>query len=207
MPSPLSIRDLRLEDLPAVVAVHRLAFRGFFLDRMGPAFLRGYYQAVLDYPGGLLLVADDADGITGFAAGFVDPDGFYAHFRRRRWRLLPAILLALLRRPWLLIGILRNSARVQREAQGVPAARTFELSSIASAKPGGGVGSVLLRACIDRVRARGCERIVLTTDQDDNDGVRRFYERHGFGAVGREMRGKRCLVVYEMRLGVEVVGK
>lgn len=198
MPPPLSIRDLRLDDLPAVVAVHRLAFRGFFLDRMGPAFLRGYYQAVLEYPGGLLLVAESTDGISGFAAGFVDPEGFYAHFRRRRWRLLPAILLALLRRPWLLFGILRNSARVQREAHAVPASHTFELSSIASATPGGGVGSALLLACIERVRRFGCERIVLTTDADNNEPVQHFYERHGFTRHGTVLRGARTLIVYHL---------
>lgn len=88
-------------DLGSVVAIHKEAFKGFFLTRMGPRFLRAYYQAVLDFEASISLVAYDteSDRALGFAVGFRDPQGFYALFRQRRKRLLPVILLAVVRDP------------------------------------------------------------------------------------------------------------
>jgi GNAT superfamily N-acetyltransferase len=42
-----------------------------------------------------------------------------------------------------------------------------------------GIGSRLLQHAIDYARANGFKRITLLTD-GDNDGARRFYQRHGF---------------------------
>ena len=44
---------------------------------------------------------------------------------------------------------------------------------------GSGVGSSLLAAILDDVRARGLARLTLETERD-NEGARRFYTRHGF---------------------------
>ncbi|EEW23863.1 GCN5-related N-acetyltransferase [Rhodobacter ferrooxidans] len=184
------------DDLPAVVRVHQLAFRGFFLDRMGPAFLRGYYRAVLDWTGAIALVAQTSAGVQGFAVGFADPDGFYRHFRARRRRLIPAILLALIRRPSLLADILRNARRVE-VAQGAEPG-VVELSSIATAAPGRGIGAVLVQAFCAEAFGQGAVAVALTTDRDDNGVVRDFYERHGFKHVGHESRGERVLCCYRL---------
>lgn len=203
MRAPLNIRPMARGDLAAVVSVHRAAFKGFFLDRMGPAFLRGYYAAVLDYEGSVSLVATDAEGrVSGFVVGFQDPGGFYGHFRRRRLRLAPAILLAVIRRPGLLPGILRNTSRVGSETQGdAGSRRTAELASIGTAIRGGGTGSALVRAFVEEMRKRGCDTVKLTTDEAENDPVQAFYRKHGFAEAGRERRGDRTLVVYVMKLG------
>jgi GNAT superfamily N-acetyltransferase len=44
---------------------------------------------------------------------------------------------------------------------------------------GEGVGSSLLAAILDDVKARGMSRLMLETERD-NEGARRFYTRHGF---------------------------
>lgn len=44
---------------------------------------------------------------------------------------------------------------------------------------GSGTGSALLEAILEDLRGRGISRISLETEQD-NEGARRFYERHGF---------------------------
>jgi ribosomal protein S18 acetylase RimI-like enzyme len=46
---------------------------------------------------------------------------------------------------------------------------------------GGGVGSELIAGVIDDCRARGIPRIFLETELH-NEGARRLYRRHGFGA-------------------------
>jgi len=43
----------------------------------------------------------------------------------------------------------------------------------------GGIGTALLTASVDAVRAAGCEEMHIGVDEVDTD-TRRFYERHGF---------------------------
>lgn len=187
-----SLRDARAGDLPDVVAIHQVAFRGFFLDLMGPRFLTAYYAAILDYPDSIFLVHFDGAGtIDGFAAGFRDPVAFYAYFRARRFRLATSIVLAIFRRPSLLAQVFRNTARVA-EPPCQPK-RTVELSSIGTSRIGTGVGAILIKAFCARGVALGAESVVLTTDRDGNDAVVDFYLRNGFAKSGTEMRGGRTL--------------
>lgn len=194
----LLIRPMAAADLDAVVAVHRRAFNGFFLTRMGPGFLRGYYQTIIDFDGSIALVgcsADAAGTVQGFAVGFCNPHLFYALFSKRRRRLLPSIALAALRDPGLIVQILRNVRRVGAQQDQLHPG-VVELSSIGVAGQGGGVGGQLLEAFAAAATASGAHQIMLTTDRDDNDAVRAFYERRGFTLNGYEDRGGRLLCRY-----------
>ncbi len=193
------VRDAVAGDLPDVVRVHQIAFKGFFLDRMGPRFLRAYYDAILEYGPAIFLVnIAENDELDGFAVGFQDPEAFYDHFRSRRLRLLPIIALALLRRPSLFVEIVRNTGRVAATGKG--AASIVELSSIATSRLGTGIGSQLLQAFCDRSRGLGASEVTLTTDRDDNAPVVNFYLRHGFEKRGIELRGARVLQVMALDL-------
>lgn len=195
------IRAMAPSDLNAVVGIHQKAFPGFFLTRMGPRFLRAYYQAVLDFEESIALMACESETgrLLGFAVGFRDPQGFYALFNSRKRRLLPTILLAVLRDPGLLPAILRNMRRV--EAQAAHPIDAVELSSIAVGEAGRGVGGTLLEAFAAESRASGAARLVLTTDETGNDSVRAFYEARGFTLDGIETRGARRLCRYVRALG------
>jgi GNAT superfamily N-acetyltransferase len=187
-------------DLDAVVAIHKKAFNGFFLTRMGPRFLRGYYQTVMDFQASVALVAHDteSDRALGFAVGFRDPQGFYALFGQRRKRMLPAMLLAVLSDPGLAPQILRNMRRV--EAQARQPVDAVELSSIAVGASGRGVGGALLEAFAEKASSKGAHRLILTTDAEGNDSVRAFYETRGFSLEGTEIRGERQLCCYSREL-------
>lgn len=195
------IREMHSFDLNRVVAIHQKAFRGFFLTRMGPCFLRAYYQAVLDFEASNALVACDAEtgDVLGFVTGFGDPEGFYSLFRQRRKRMLPLILRAILRDPALLPQILRNMRRVSEKAY--QSLSSVELSSIAVDAAGCGIGGFLLDAFVDEVRSNGAQVMVLTTDADQNEVVRRFYEGRGFALDRIETRGRRRLCHYVRKLG------
>lgn len=190
---PSGVRDAVVGDLAPVVRVHQASFRGFFLDRMGPRFLRAYYSSVLQFDGAIFLVhQNEAGQVDGFAVGFRDPGAFYQYFRSRRLRLVPIIALSLLRRPSLLLEIVRNTGRIAGSEKSGETA-TVELSSIGTNRPGGGIGSLLLRAFCSRSRGIGGTKIVLTTDRDNNDAVLNFYLAHGFEKRGTETRGERVL--------------
>lgn len=197
----LIIREMEPFDLGTAMAIHKKAFDGFFLTRMGSSFLRAYYQAVLDFEASITLVAQDAESdlALGFVVGFRNPQEFYTLFEQRRKRMLPAVLLAVLRDPGLLPQILRNMRRVEAQAQ--QAVDAVELSSIAVGAPGRGVGGALLEAFADKARSEGAHRLILTTDADGNDPVREFYEARGFTLDGYEDRGERQMCRYVRSLG------
>jgi len=198
----LLTRPMTLADIDAVVRIHQGAFQGFFLTRMGPRFLRSYYRTVLDYAGSVaLVVADSGLGEPlGFAVGFHEPHRFYALFRQRRLRLLPAMLRAVIMDPSLVFAILQNMRRIEAERDR-PQLKIVELSSIGVGKQGAGIGSQLIEAFVAQAVRLGSKQIKLTTDRDNNDGVRAFYERRGFVLDGLEDRGKRSLCRYIRTIG------
>lgn len=206
--SDLQIRAMDSADLDAVVGVHQYAFPLFFLTRMGPGFLRAYYRTVLDFPGSIALVAcagGEAVRVQGFAVGFHDPHLFYALFAQHRRRLLPSLALAVMRDPGLIAQMLRNVRRVS-DQQGIVHRGTAELSSIGVAGQGGGIGGQLMEAFVAAATATGAQQILLTTDRDDNDAVRAFYERRGFVLDGFENRGERWLCRYVRSLDSTLSG-
>ena len=197
----MEIRDIRPSDLEAIIEVHKIAFDGFFLTRMGTRFLRAYYQTALEFDGKIALVAAEPGTarVLGFAIGFREPQKFYEAFAGRRKQMLPAIVLAVLRDPGLVPQILRNMRRVEAQAQ--QPVNAVELSSIAVGRSGGGIGGLLLEGFIEAARAQGALRLTLTTDAEGNDNVRRFYETRGFILAATEMRGARTLCRYVRAIG------
>ncbi|MGK0257980.1 GNAT family N-acetyltransferase [Sulfitobacter pontiacus] len=190
------IQKINTDDLDEVVAIHLHAFKGFFLTRMGPSFLRAYYGTALDFDGCIALLARDpkSSEVLGFAVGFHEPQGFYQAFGRLRRRLIPTVMLAALRDPGLVPQIVRNTRRIEYDGQKPKDA--VELSSIAVRSSKQGVGGHLLSAFLNRVREKGAYTIALTTDAHGNADVRRFYEKHGFILDRIETRGARQLCHY-----------
>ena len=60
--------------------------------------------------------------------------------------------------------------------------RDCEVSSLYVATPWQGIGSALIDAAVDAVRARGVDRLWLVTTNDNVDALR-FYQRRGFRLV------------------------
>lgn len=194
----IKVRGMLASDLKAVAVLHRHAFPGFFLERMGLPFLRQYYAALLSYPRHCALVAEVSGNVVGFAAGFLQPAEFYRHFRRQRLRLVPSIALAVIRSPSLIRGILSNAERLKAAQTEEPGCA--ELSSIAGFPPGLGVGTSLLEAFCSQVAQHGATSVVLTTDSAQNLSTRTFYERRGFVEIAVEQRASRRLCLYRRQL-------
>jgi ribosomal protein S18 acetylase RimI-like enzyme len=187
------IRQGTPQDINGIVEVHDLAFPGFYLTLMGKDFLRAYYSSVLEYPKSQVLVATSGQQLVGFAVGFLDPSGFYSFFKARRWRYLPLIALALLRRPSLVVRTLSNSQRI---GQVQHSSTTLELSSIAVRPETRGVGSLLLQAFLEQAQQLSAQEVVLTTDAIGNDTVNRFYVKHGFLLQKTFLDGTRQMNAY-----------
>jgi ribosomal protein S18 acetylase RimI-like enzyme len=185
------VRKATSQDLPRIVAIHQQAFSRFFLTRMGSEFLRLYYQLVLDYRSGIVLVTEDRGTLSGFVCGFLDPAEFYRlMWRRRRAFALPA-LSALLRHPSLAVNMAYGVRRIQASAsQASP--RSCELSSIAVAPEaaGNGLGKRLIRAFLAHSWSMQAQCVYLTTDADNNEGANTLYRDAGLQQVRRFLQRK-----------------
>ncbi len=56
------------EQLQAIVALHCVAFPGFFLTSLGPRFLRLLYRGFATMPGGICILAEEDGRVFGFTA-------------------------------------------------------------------------------------------------------------------------------------------
>lgn len=202
----LKIREMLITDLPSVIKVHEYALEGFFLQRMGPSFLRQYYHAVLDYSESITLVAEDEkQKIIGFAVGFVDSIRFYAFFRSKALFLIPSIAAGFLKSPSLLIGILQNIFRMSKNAKksgllNMANTKSCELSSIAALGNTRGVGSALLDSFVAEAWNAGSNEIQLVTDATNNKRANNFYKKNGFSLMREEIRGSRKMIRYGLTL-------
>ena len=185
--------------------MHAVAFRGFFLAEMGHRFLTAYYGSVLEYARHVFLIAEAEGRIVGFVCGFLRPNEFYAHMSRQKRRFVVPALLGVIRRPWLLLRLVRRTRSVVtgRTRQQVPMPGVCELSSVAVVPSTGrkGVGRTLVERFIADTREAGADEIRLTTDAKGNDRVNEFYQSLGFELVTAiDQDGARKMNEYRMRL-------
>jgi ribosomal protein S18 acetylase RimI-like enzyme len=199
MTAGLRVRKAMESDIDQIISVHREAFSGFYLDKMGPAFLRVYYECALANAGVISFVAVQGLGVVvGFVVGFKSPKSFYTEFKAVKSRLLFPIILAMFRRPSLLIPSLANIFKVNKDSINENDETYTELVSIGVTGHGKGIGSQLLREFINVAWVSNVNEIRLTTNRDDNDSVNQFYLKHGFHKMGIEYRNKRALNKYSL---------
>ncbi len=175
------IRQMEGKHVSRVVEIHMKSFPGFFLTFLGARFLSLYYSGICAAPEGIAYIYLDAAGLpAGFVAGTSDPREFYSKLLRRDWlRFSLASFGGILRRP----SIARRIARAVRHPSGNPAGRDvaglYSIGVLPSLQ-GTGAGGKLVAAFLEEARRRGCTRVFLTTDRDENDPVNAFYRKTGF---------------------------
>ena len=202
------VREARSHDLSAIVRVHQAAFPGFLMTMLGPAFLRRYYQTVLDYPGNVFLVAVDSQAaVLGFVAGFCRPADFYRLFRKRKRGVMLAAALHVAIRPILWGRVIENMRRVETKSRegSMNDAVSVELASIGVVPRSGrrGVGKSLVNEFLARSVEHSASVVDLTTDAAENESVNRFYQDVGFALTGTSHRsGGRRMNHYEYRIGL-----
>lgn len=166
----------------ALAGLHLEAFPGFFLTSLGRRFLRLLYAGFMSAPEAICLVAEDNGDTLGFAAGTVNPAGFFRRLLRQR-----ALAFALAAFP----GLVRNPLFAARKClgalfyrgetpAGLPEAALLSSLAVSPAAQGRGVGQALVAAFVEDIRRRGGKTVYLTTDENENERTNRFYARCGF---------------------------
>jgi len=185
------VRKATVNDLPDIVSIHLKVFRQYFLTRLGSGFLHEYYDLVLNYRAGIMLVSEGPRALEGFVCGFADPAEFYRSMWRHKRAFALPVLTALLRHPSLTTNVLNGVRRIQTPASEWPT-RSCELSSIAVTpeKSSNGLGKALMKAFLAHARWMAAQCVYLTTDADGNEAANTFYRDVGFRHTRRFLQRK-----------------
>jgi glycosyltransferase involved in cell wall biosynthesis/ribosomal protein S18 acetylase RimI-like enzyme len=173
----IRVRAARPADAGALARIHRAALRDAFLSSLGERFLRRLYRAIASDEASVAVVAENGEGVVGFAAGTVSVRGFYRRFFRRHAlgsavNLAPRVLRpSVARRAW-------ETAAYPADNSELPES---ELLSIAvdPRRTSQGIGALLVKAMLDGLAEHGVDRVKVIVAQG-NEGANRFYERQGF---------------------------
>ena len=201
----LTVRNAMNADLESLVSIHISAFPGFFLTNMGRRFLKQYYYGYLEMDETLLVAVDNTDKIVGFVAGLKDSEGYYLHMKKRWYRFIIPVALAMLNFDLLstctqrILTILRSN-KVNEEMH-VPVG-FHELTSIAVSPAARqvGAGKSLMGAYLESVKTiAGIKGVFLTTDSKENANVQQFYKSMGFRVIAEFVQGeKRKMSAYSL---------
>lgn len=170
------------KDVEDVVRVHLASFPDFFASEMGGRVLKVYYSSLVRAGNpAFVLVAEGA--VVGFVTGFLAQRD-----ASNIWLLnAPSFALAaareLIAHPLLVLRTVRRLVeRFRVDAQRRTREDGATLSSIAVLPSWRGHGRAddLMRQFISAVSAKGCTKVYLETDADENERINAFYARNGF---------------------------
>ncbi|WP_051176862.1 GNAT family N-acetyltransferase [Halodesulfovibrio aestuarii] len=172
------------EQLNSVVQLHLQSFEGFFLSRLGPAFLEELYCAFANNNDACCFVLlDKAGAVTGFISGTSSPQSFFKRLLMLRWwRFCLASVFALLRNPVEMSTRLMKAVVYRGDNSPALSGKPALLSSVAvlPGKQNKGAGKLLVAAFEKWAQTQGCDGVYLLTDAVFNDTVNSFYLRNGF---------------------------
>ena len=157
MTTPL-LRKMNETDISSVIKIHKHAFEGFFLEKMGHHFLNAYYKIILSYENSISYVSlNNNNEIIGFVVGFINPKVFYRKLQKSKFKLILPIMIGIFNNPLILKEILGNIIRVAKYQKNnnnknddTKDCNIVELSSIAVKTSAKGIGSQLLQIFIDK---------------------------------------------------------
>ena len=175
------IREMGIADIQEVVHVHQQSFPGFFLSFLGPRFLTIYYAAVCASAEGICFVFLNTQGVpAGFVVGTTNPRGFYSRLLKRDgFKFALASLTSIIKRPSAFMRLVRALFYPGGNPIGDDVAGLFSIGVLPGLQ-GTGAGKELARCFLQKAADRGCKRVFLTTDRDDNEAVNAFYQKLGF---------------------------
>ncbi|MDA8083447.1 MAG: GNAT family N-acetyltransferase [Nitrospiraceae bacterium] len=181
-----NLYSMGVQHTSAVVQLHLNSFQGFFLSFLGPSFLTIYYAALCKASEGIAIVYCNDNGIpAGFVVGSSNPRGFYSRLLKREWlRFAIASVGAMVRKPNIIVRLARAVSHPGNNPVGEDVAGLFSVG-VQPDFQGCGIGKQLISAFLEEAAKRGCRRVFLTTDRDNNDAVNIFYQRCGF-AIERQ---------------------
>jgi len=175
----MAIRLMAADDRARVVEIHQGSFPGFFLSSLGPSFLSLLYDSIRTDTEGIALVHQDSK-VDGFVAGVIDQPAFFRRMRRTRWwRFAFSAAGTVIRRPHILIRLIRSLKLAETSEKATAKACLLSIA-VAKESQGQGIGRQLVSAFCLEMKRRNIPAFCLMTDRDQNEATNAFYLRLGF---------------------------
>jgi glycosyltransferase involved in cell wall biosynthesis/ribosomal protein S18 acetylase RimI-like enzyme len=184
--SPIVIRAAGVGDAAAMARLHAGGMPDAFLPTLGQAFLTRLYRALVRDPQAVALVAEDVDGLVGFAAGVVSVGGFYRRFARRHGLAAALAAAPRLARPSVarrLLETVRYPAQAGGSGAPLPDAELLSIA-VAPGRRSGGTGRALADGLLRGLAERGAGEVKVVVGAA-NRGANRFYAKVGFRPAGQ----------------------
>jgi len=177
----LTVRKMEPEDVEEVVFTHLESFEGFFLSFLGTRFLNLYYSKMQSSAECLAFVCPgEKSEVLGFIAGTINPRGFYSRLLKQHWfRFSLAATGAIFRKPGVIPRIARAVLHPGKSPSGDNVVGLFSIG-VRPGLQGSGIGGKLVGRFVEEAASRGCKRIILATDRDNNENTNNFYRRMNF---------------------------
>ncbi len=193
------VAPLRIAHVAAVAELHCRALGGL-LAALGPRAARAFYRGYVESPRCVAFVAEERGVLRGFVLGSWDPGALRRDaLRARGVRMLGAVLASVLRRPSLLRDLLDGRASLH-DGRLDPRAPELTYVAVRAEARGAGVGSALLAAFGDALRARQISRYELSVEADNAAAVA-FYRSNGLVQIGTYRQFGKAYGRYAMQLG------
>ena len=177
--SEITIRRATDADVAVIARLHTDGISTGFLPKLGKRFMARLYRALVTYPHGLVLVADDGHGPVGFVAGVRDTGAFYKTFIRHHG--IAAGLAAL---PW---ATRPSVARRVWESLRYEGADTTDAELLATALTadfrGRGLGTRLGKEFLTALHAMGADTVRVVVGADNGRAIA-AYRKMGFAPSG-----------------------
>ncbi|MGH9167447.1 MAG: GNAT family N-acetyltransferase [Acidimicrobiia bacterium] len=176
----VEVRPAGPGDVPFLARLHASSIEEGFLARLGFRFLKRLYTALVGWPEGVVLVADDGAGPLGFVAGVTDIGRFYRYFA---WRHGPAAAGAALPRLLRPAYLRRAWETLRYPGAGLPVPAELVSMAVAREARGRGVGTRLGRDLLAELRSRGTEQVKVVVGAANAQALA-AYGRMGFSPAG-----------------------
>jgi ribosomal protein S18 acetylase RimI-like enzyme len=165
-----------------IAKIHLKSFPNFFLTTLGYSFLKTYYKSCSKSKEAISICAIDNETkkILGFAVGCLNSKGFNKKliFSNLGAYFYQALIL-LFTKPVALIRLFKNLGKGNVLSDKGNYAELLSIG-VSPDQSGLGIGQNLLTKFEIQVREKGVKIITLTTDEDSNDSVLKFYKKNGY---------------------------
>ncbi len=166
--------------IPGIAMLHKKAFKGFFLTKLGVPFLKTLYTGFFEDDKSGILIAKDKDKLIGFLAYSEDYPLFFKRLIKKHIiRFAVCSAGAAIKHPSFIkriLGAFKKSDEVKKDDNYV------ELASICVDPDceNHGTGTALIDKLKSMIDFNKFAYISLETDAENNDLVNKFYVKNGF---------------------------
>jgi len=190
------VKQLAPVDADAAAGLHMLAFRNFFLSRLGYRFLRSFYRALIKRNDTTCAGCWEGNTLTGFYVANHDHRRFYSDLGKKNFvQFVMSSIPAFLKNPLLIVRLMKSfqSNSKPNPFDGYPYLMSI---CVAPDQQNKGLGRILINDLLLRLKAKGFKGLTLTTDTVDNEATNKFYLKSGFENKATFFQGKREMTLY-----------